>query len=141
MTRFGAVIICCSLLAAVPAAAQTREKGPWWPHPLWGGEDQAGASNWITPEKVLAAIRLVETGRIYELGQVYERGMPLFGDRTYSMLIPGGPTYNVPFAFTCFRSNASVGMLVIMCLASLLMVVLASTLKDIKKNSRHSTSV
>jgi kynurenine formamidase len=97
MTRFGAVIIGCSLLAAVQASGQTREKGPWWPHPVWGGEDQAGASNWITPEKVLEAVKLVETGRIYELGQTYERGMPLFGDRTFSLLIPGGPTYNEPF--------------------------------------------
>jgi kynurenine formamidase len=79
------------------ATAQTREKGPWWPHPLWGAEDQAGASNWITPEKVLEAIDLIQTGRVYELGQTYERAMPLFGDRTYALHIPGGPTYNQPF--------------------------------------------
>ena len=98
MPRSSWVVVVCSLLfAAGPVVGQTREAGPWWPHPIWGAEDQAGASNWITPEKVLAAIKLVETGRIYELGQVYERGMPLFGDRTYSMMIPGGPTYNVPF--------------------------------------------
>ena len=98
MRRFGFVIICCALIAAaVPAVAQTREKGPWWPHPIWGAEDQAGASNWITPEKVLEAVGLVKTGRIYELGQTYERGMPVFGDRTFSLVIPGGPTYNEPF--------------------------------------------
>jgi kynurenine formamidase len=85
------------LIAASPALAQTREKGPWWPHPIWGPEDQAGASNWITPERVLQAAKLVETGRIYELGQTYERGMPVFGDRTYSLLIPGAPTYDEPF--------------------------------------------
>jgi kynurenine formamidase len=83
-------------LAGVTVLAQTPEKGPWWPHPLWGAEDRAGASNWITPEKVLEAVKLVETGRIYELGQVYERGMPLFGERSYSMLIPGAPTYAMP---------------------------------------------
>ena len=72
--------------ARIPAAslrgdAQTREAGPWWPHPEWGAMDQAGASNRITPEKIVAAIRLVRTGSIYELGQVYERGMPLRGTR------------------------------------------------------------
>jgi len=32
------------------AVAQTREAGPWWPNSTWGRGDQAGASNWITPE-------------------------------------------------------------------------------------------
>ncbi len=97
MPRAQELVVWSVLFVAGSAVGQTREEGPWWPHPIWGAEDQAGASNWITPEKVLAAIGLVETGRIYELGQVYERGMPVFGDRTYSMMIPGGPTYNVPF--------------------------------------------
>jgi kynurenine formamidase len=83
------LFLSCGLAAAT---AQTREKGPWWPHPLWGADDQAGASNWITPEKVLQAARLVKKGKVYELGQVYERGMPLFGDRTYAMFIPSSPT-------------------------------------------------
>ena len=73
------------LAATVPAPAQTREQGPWWPHPQWGPEDQAGASNWITEEKVLRAVRLVSRGKTYELAHVYERGMPLFGDRTFAL--------------------------------------------------------
>jgi kynurenine formamidase len=80
-----------SALVAGAAMAQTAEEGPWWPHPIWGPGDQAGASNWITPAKVLDAVALVKTGKIYEMGQVYERGMPLFGERTYALLIPGSP--------------------------------------------------
>jgi hypothetical protein len=52
------------------ALPQTREAGPWWPNPTWGRGDQAGASNWITPDKVLEAVRLVKTGKVYEIGQV-----------------------------------------------------------------------
>ncbi len=63
----------------------------FWPS-RWGADDQAGASNWITPAKVMAAADLIETGEIYELGQQYEHGMPLFGKRTYSLTIPGAPT-------------------------------------------------
>jgi kynurenine formamidase len=71
------------------AQGQTRESGPWWPHPEWGVADQAGASNRITPEKMLAAFRLVRTGRVYELGHVYERGMPLGGGRDFALrLVP-----------------------------------------------------
>ncbi|NND33478.1 MAG: cyclase family protein [Saprospiraceae bacterium] len=73
--------------------AQTRDQGPWWPHPIWGAEDQAGASNWITAEKVLEAVALVTTGKIYELGNVYERDMPFVGNRSFNLLIPSFPTY------------------------------------------------
>lgn len=73
--------------------AQTREKGPWWPHPIWGANDQAGGSNWITPEKILSAVSLVKTGKVFELGHVYERGMPLSGNRSYNIFIPSFPTY------------------------------------------------
>jgi len=78
-------------LCAGSALAQTREAGPWWPHPTWGPGDQAGASNWITPEKVLEAVRLVKTGKIYEIGQVYEKGMPMFGGRHPLNRRPGPP--------------------------------------------------
>jgi hypothetical protein len=74
------------------AHAQTREQGPWWPHAQWGAGDQAGASNWITPEKILAATALVKTGRLFELGHVYERGMPMVGSRSYNLFIPSFPT-------------------------------------------------
>ena len=79
------------VLFAGTALAQTRDAGPWWPNALWGSGDQAGGSNWITPEKVLEAVRLVKTGKIYEIGQVYEKGMPSFGQRTYALLSPGVP--------------------------------------------------
>jgi kynurenine formamidase len=86
------------LLSAGTTLAQTREAGPWWPNPAWGAGDQAGASNWITPDKVLDAVGLVKAGKIYEIGQVYEKGMPLFGQRTYALLSPGSPTYAFPTA-------------------------------------------
>lgn len=65
--------------------AQTTKKGAWWPHPIWGEGDQAGASNWITPEKILDAIKLVQSGKMYDLGQMYESNMPLFGKRSYEI--------------------------------------------------------
>ena len=76
------------LLLPFLITAKTRKEGPWWPQSQWGPEDQAGASNWITDAKILRAVRLVTTGKVYELGHVYERGMPLYGDRTFSLVIP-----------------------------------------------------
>jgi kynurenine formamidase len=65
--------------------------GKWWPSP-WGAEDEAGASNRITPAKVLEAAKLIKTGKIYRLGMNLEAGIPLFGARHVSITIPGGPT-------------------------------------------------
>jgi hypothetical protein len=74
----------------VPATgAAGSEK--WWPS-KWGEGDEAGASNHITPEKVLDSVRLIRDGKIYRLGRVYEQGMPLFGQRSFALHIPGAPT-------------------------------------------------
>jgi kynurenine formamidase len=91
-----ALVPLAVLLASEVVFSQTRESGPWWPHPIWGASDQAGGSNWITPERVLDAVRLVKTGKIYEIGHVYEKSMPGFGQRTFTLLSPGNPTYFFP---------------------------------------------
>ncbi|MDX2058746.1 MAG: cyclase family protein [Gemmatimonadales bacterium] len=86
--RVAAAGFVALVVAGSPLAGQTREKGPWWPHPIWGPTDQAGSSNWITPDKILQSLKLVKTGKVYELGQVYESGMPKYGERSYSLTIP-----------------------------------------------------
>lgn len=74
------------------AQAQAAPGGaPFWPS-RWGKDDEAGASNWITPEKVLDAARWIKEGKVYRIGRVYETGMPMFGARVFALRIPGGPT-------------------------------------------------
>ncbi len=92
--RLAISCVCLLTIASMVSSAlgQTRDEGPWWPHPEWGPDDQAGASNRIIPEKILEAVSLVRTGKVYELGHVYERGMPLVGERTYAMFMPDMPT-------------------------------------------------
>ena len=77
----------------VPVAiSQTREKGPWWPNALWGPQDEAGASNWITPEKIMKALTYAKEGKVYELGHPYERTMPMGGTRSYKIsVVDTGP--------------------------------------------------
>ena len=62
----------------------------WWPSP-WGADDEIGASQRITSAKVLEAAKLIKTGKIYRLGMNLEPGIPLFGQRHFSLSIPGGP--------------------------------------------------
>jgi kynurenine formamidase len=66
--------------------------GPrWWPSE-WGPKDQRGAANRLTPARVLEAAKLIRTGKVYQLGRLYEHGMPLPGNRHFSLTIPGSPT-------------------------------------------------
>jgi kynurenine formamidase len=85
-------LVTLLVVAGVPASAQTREQGPWWPS-RWGAADQAGGSNWITPDKVLAAVHLVTTGKTYDLGHEYNQDMPLGLGRSYRLVIPSSPTF------------------------------------------------
>jgi kynurenine formamidase len=61
-----------------------------WAQPSeWGKDDQKGAKNRITPDKVKEAADLIIEGNVYELGQVYEESMPLGGrDYTFHLLFP-----------------------------------------------------
>ena len=79
------------LAASGLALAQPARAPDWWPSE-WGPDDQRGAANRITPAKVLEAAALIERGEIYSLGRVYERGMPLVGNRHFSLTIPGRPS-------------------------------------------------
>ena len=63
----------------------------FWPSEF-GADDQRGATNRITPEKIVAASRLIKKGETYQLGRLYEHGMPLPGKRHFSLTIPGIPT-------------------------------------------------
>jgi len=65
---------------------------PWWPHPKWGKDDQAGASNWMTPAKVLESVKWIKDGKVYRIGRVYDATMPKFGPRVFVLRIPGSPT-------------------------------------------------
>jgi kynurenine formamidase len=81
-----AAVIACSSI--IPSTAQR-----WYPS-RWGADDQRGAANRMTPEKVMEAKELIRQGAVYQLGRVYESGMPMFGTRHFSLRIP--QTFRIP---------------------------------------------
>src|SRR3954468_12627533 len=94
MTRF--IVVSRLLWAGMsqPAFAEEPQTpiGPkWWPSE-WGAGDERGAANRMTPERALAAAKLIRTGKGYSLGRVDEHGMPVRGKRHFSLTIPGRPT-------------------------------------------------
>jgi hypothetical protein len=73
--------------SADPIAPPKLSSEKWWPS-KWGPDDQAGASNHITPAKVLDASKWIKDGKIYKLGHDYEASMPLFGKRVFTRVSP-----------------------------------------------------
>ena len=85
------LLVVLSIICVGGANAEPDAAGKIVPSE-WGPDDERGAANRITPQKVIEATQLIKEGRIYELGRDYEAGMPLFPGRHYSLTIPGSPT-------------------------------------------------
>lgn len=51
----------------------------------WGPDDEIGAANYVTPQQVLAATKLVKMGQSHPLGIVVETTTPAYPPRTVSL--------------------------------------------------------
>jgi kynurenine formamidase len=77
-----ATIVCLTGLAGAVSAAEND----WYPS-RYGAEDTLGAINNLSPEKVLAAAKLVKTGKAYPLGVPTGPDSPAYPPRQYSMTV------------------------------------------------------
>ena len=71
-------------LFALPLAALAEEA---WHPSKYGAEDTLGALNNLAPEKVVAAARLVQAGKVYRLGVETGADSPAYAPRRYAMTI------------------------------------------------------
>lgn len=62
-------------------------------HSRWGPDDQMGAGNLLTPERMLAALGSVRHGRLYDLSQVIETGAPRFAPQQTPYVITHASTW------------------------------------------------
>lgn len=67
--------ICTLMISASPTHAQTPTGSRWWPSE-WGPDDQRGAANHLTPDKVIEAVGLIKEGKIYPLPLKGATGSP-----------------------------------------------------------------
>jgi len=80
-------LLCILTLLGLPGSGASED---WYPS-RYGSEDSLGAINLLSAEGVVAASRLVKTGKTYALGVLTSRRTPAFGTRSYELLvIPGG---------------------------------------------------
>lgn len=79
-----------SLLVSSSFAAGGNSSQKWWPS-QHGKDDQAGASNLITPEKVKQAASLIKEGKVYSLIHELNSKMPMYGHRVFALRGTGAP--------------------------------------------------
>ncbi len=60
-------------------------QNPTWYPSRFGAEDEIGAANLVTPERVLKAVRLVKTGRSYPLAVPVGKDLPAFRHRSFKL--------------------------------------------------------
>src|SRR5688572_6409775 len=76
--------IAVALVWALPAVAQ---QAPPCVKSKFGPNDEVGNLNYITPEKTLAATKLVTKGKAYRLGIETNKDTPAFPPRTFNLTV------------------------------------------------------
>ncbi|MFO1113670.1 MAG: cyclase family protein [Rhodospirillales bacterium] len=61
-------------------------EAPWWPS-RYGPDDQIGSLNEVTPERTVAAVRLVRTGERVSLGRIIDENIPVFPGRYWRQTV------------------------------------------------------
>jgi len=81
-------ITVAAMIACLGAAASAQDTAkPDWTNSPWGPDDELGAANTMTPERVKSAAGLVTTGKVYSLGIVVGPDTPAFAPRTLSVTV------------------------------------------------------
>jgi kynurenine formamidase len=92
------VLVCLLALAPLAARADDSVSPALYPHAemntwgKWGKEDQRGAANYITPERIAAAAKLIRSGRTFSLAIPIDQAGPVFPGRLnphHTMVITG----------------------------------------------------
>ena len=82
MKAFTLATLGAMTLATVTASAQQTVAPS-----KWGANDEIGAANYITPERVMEAAKLVKTGKTYSLGIIVDSKTPAYPPRSCSVSI------------------------------------------------------
>src|SRR6478735_3695299 len=81
------------VVALLAVAARTVAAQSWQPPAessrcpsKWGPQDERGSGNYMRPDTVIRAARLIQTGQVFELGHVLSSTMPFFPGRRFDLL-------------------------------------------------------
>lgn len=82
-------IAAAALTACIATAASAADDAapPDWTKSQWGDDDEIGAANLMTPERVKGAAGLVTEGKVYSLGMIVGPDTPAFAPRSLSLTV------------------------------------------------------
>lgn len=83
----GTVVAVVAVVAL--GAGQAAAQGTWYPS-KYGKDDTLGAVNNLSPAGVLAAAKLVKTGKVYALGVTTGASTPAYGTRSFQIFTQAG---------------------------------------------------
>tara|TARA_Y100000310_G_scaffold271183_1_gene285567 strand:- start:2404 stop:3420 length:1017 start_codon:yes stop_codon:yes gene_type:complete len=93
-----AILITSSLLCSWPNSAETDPVEHNGPHNWgrWGADDQRGAANLITPESIVAAAKLIRSGRTFSLAIPIDNAGPVYPGRLspHHIMVATGADYS-----------------------------------------------
>jgi kynurenine formamidase len=87
LAAFAGMGLTLAVAHAQDTAPASAPDAPEWCKSKWGPDDEIGAANLITPESVLAASKLVKTGKTYSLGGETNAKTPAFGTRSWALVV------------------------------------------------------
>lgn len=87
MTTKSAATLPAVFVAVLVFTAGAYAQGPCLTASRFGPTDQIGNLNYVTPEKTLAATKLVTTGKSYRLGIETNKDTPAYPPRTFAVTI------------------------------------------------------
>ena len=73
--------------AVISASVLSQSHAQDWVPSRFGADDRIGAANYLSPELVLSAAQLIDTGKVYSLGVETAEDSPAYGTRTYDINI------------------------------------------------------
>lgn len=75
-----------SAILCLMVNATAHAGGEWFPS-KWGADDEIGAANYLSPERVLSAAKLITTGKVYAMGVPVDRLTPAFPPRELAVTV------------------------------------------------------
>ena len=90
-----ATLVFCNVFAGLMLVATNAGAADDWYPSKWGKDDTLGGVNEITEDSILAAAKLIKTGKRYALGQESSRDTPAYGSRTVqTFIVSNGGIFN-----------------------------------------------
>ena len=77
-------VLAMAMVATVWCSFSTVAEEDWYPS-KHGADDTLGAMNFLSPEKVIQAAKLIKTGKTYALGVELSRETPAYGTRAFQL--------------------------------------------------------